>query len=80
MIEVEITSYALAFEGRPAEVVVAADVTQKRRDFAEKQKLIEHLAVMNQQLEVRNKEVEHATRLKSKFLANMPQRSPKSGQ
>jgi len=71
LIEVEITSYALSFEGRPAEVVVAADVTQKRRDFAEKQKLIEHLAVMNQQLEVRNKEVEHATRLKSKFLANM---------
>src|SRR6185437_10389362 len=51
LIEVEITSYALSFEGRPAEVVVAVDVTQKRRDFAEKQKLIEHLAVMNQQLE-----------------------------
>ncbi|HXM20856.1 MAG TPA: response regulator, partial [Terriglobales bacterium] len=70
-IDVEITSYALSFADRAAEVVVAVDVTQRKRDEAEKRKFIDKLAVSNQELELRNREVERATRLKSKFLANM---------
>ena len=70
-IDVEITSYALSFAGRPADVVVAVDVTQRRRDEAEKRKFMDSLAASNQELELRNREVERATKLKSKFLANM---------
>jgi signal transduction histidine kinase/DNA-binding response OmpR family regulator len=70
-IDVEITSYALSFADRAAEVVVAVDVTQRKRDEAEKRKFIDKLAVSNQELELRNREVERATRLKSKFLASM---------
>ena len=70
-IDVEITSYALSFADRAAEVVVAVDVTQRKRDEAEKRKFIDKLAASNQELELRNREVERATRLKSKFLASM---------
>jgi PAS domain S-box-containing protein len=70
-LDVEITSYALSFAGRAAEVVVAVDVTQRKRDEAERGKFIEKLAASNEELELRNREVERATRLKSKFLANM---------
>ncbi len=70
-IDVEITSYALSFAGRPADVVVAVDVTQRKRDEAEKRKFMDSLAASNQELELRNREVERATKLKSKFLANM---------
>jgi len=69
--DVEITSYALTFAGRDAEVVVAVDVTQRKRDEAEKRKFAERLAASNQELELRNREVERATHLKSKFLASM---------
>jgi PAS domain S-box-containing protein len=71
LIDVEITSFPLVFSGRPAEVVVAVDVTQKKHDEAEKRKFVESLALTNQELEVRNREVEQATKLKSKFLASM---------
>jgi PAS domain S-box-containing protein len=71
IIDVEITSYALNFAGRPAEVVVAVDVTQRKRDEAEKRKFIGSLAATNQELELRNREVERATHLKSQFLASM---------
>jgi PAS domain S-box-containing protein len=71
VIDVEITSYALSFAGHASEVVVAVDVTQRKRDEAEKRKFIERLAASNQELELRNREVERATQLKSKFLANM---------
>jgi PAS domain S-box-containing protein len=40
-IDVEITSYALSFADRAAEVVVAVDVTQRKRDEAEKRKFID---------------------------------------
>jgi len=70
-IDVEITSYALTFAGRPADVVVAVDITQRKRDEAEKRRFLEKLAASNEQLELRNREVERATKLKSKFLANM---------
>src|SRR4029077_5614883 len=71
IVDVEITSYALIFAGRDAEVVVAVDVTQRKRDEAEKRKFAERLAASNQELELRNREVERATHLKSKFLASM---------
>ena len=71
LIDVEITSYALNFFGRPAEVIVAADVTQRKLDEEEKRKFIATLATTNEKLELRNREVEHATKLKSKFLASM---------
>jgi PAS domain S-box-containing protein len=70
-IDVEITSYALSFADRAAEVVVAVDVTQRKRDEAEKRKFMDRLAASNQELELRNREVERATKLKSKFLASM---------
>src|SRR5258708_29014411 len=70
-IDVEITSYALNFSGRPAEVIVAVDISEKKRDEAEKAKFIDSLALANRQLELRNREVEQATKLKSKFLASM---------
>jgi PAS domain S-box-containing protein len=71
IIDVEITSYALNFSGRPAEVVVAVDISQKKRAEAERTKFIDSLAAANRQLELRNREVEQATKLKSKFLASM---------
>jgi PAS domain S-box-containing protein len=70
-IDVEITSYVLSFADRPAEVVVAVDVTERKRDEAEKRKFMEKLAASNQELDLRNREVERATLLKSKFLASM---------
>ena len=71
LIDVEITSYALNLAGRAAEVIVAVDVTQKRRDEEEKRKLIDRLAASNEELELRNREVERATQMKSQFLASM---------
>jgi PAS domain S-box-containing protein len=71
IMNVEITAYALHFEGRPAEVVVAVDVTQRERDEAEKRKFTETLAATNRELELRNREVERATQLKSRFMASM---------
>jgi PAS domain S-box-containing protein len=71
VIDVEITSYALNFAGRDAEVVVAVDVTQRKRDEAEKRQFLDRLAASNHELELRNREVERATKMKSKFLANM---------
>ncbi|HEY2496324.1 MAG TPA: response regulator [Candidatus Angelobacter sp.] len=71
IIDVEITSYALNFAGRPAEVVVAVDISQKKRAEGERTKFIDSLAAANRQLELRNREVEQATKLKSKFLASM---------
>ena len=71
IMDVEITSYALNFAGRPAEVVVAADVTQRKKAEEEKQKVADSLAASNEELELRNRQVEHATKLKSKFLASM---------
>jgi PAS domain S-box-containing protein len=70
-IDVEITSYCMNFAGREAVVVVAVDVSQRRRDEAEKQKITDRLAASNRELELRNREVERATKMKSKFLASM---------
>lgn len=71
VVDVENTSYALTFLGRDARVVVAVDVTQRKRDEAEKREIMDSLAATNHELGFRNREVEHATQMKSKFLANM---------
>jgi PAS domain S-box-containing protein len=71
IIDTENTSYALTFLGRAARVVVAVDITQRKLDEAERRKFIDRLAASNQELDLRNREVERATRLKSKFLASM---------
>jgi len=71
VIDTENTSYALTFLGRRARVVVAVDVTQRKRDEAEKRKIMDSLAATNQELGLRNREVERATQMKSKFLASM---------
>jgi PAS domain S-box-containing protein len=68
---VEITSYSFDFAGRSADFVVAVDVTERLRAEKERQQFTERLAAANQELEIRNREVERATKLKSKFLASM---------
>src|SRR5882762_1621609 len=50
---------------------VARDITERKRDEAEKRKFAERLAASNQELELRNREVQRATQMKSKFLASM---------
>ena len=70
-ISMEITSYVMSFVGRVAVVVVAVDVTQRLRDEAEKKAIHERLAASNRELEIRNREVERGTKMKSKFLASM---------
>jgi len=50
---------------------VARDITERKRDEAEKRKFAESLAGSNQELELRNREVQRATQMKSKFLASM---------
>jgi PAS domain S-box-containing protein len=71
IIETENTSYALNFLGRAARVVVVVDITQRKRDEAEKREIMDSLAATNQELGLRNREVERATQMKSKFLASM---------
>jgi PAS domain S-box-containing protein len=70
-IQVEITSYSLTFDGREADFVIAVDVTEKRRVQEEREKFTASLEKANRELDVRNREVERATKMKSKFLASM---------
>ena len=51
--------------------MVAVDITQRRRDEEEKRRFTERLAAANRELELRNRAVQRATELKSKFLASM---------
>jgi PAS domain S-box-containing protein len=71
LIDTENTSYAMTFLGRLARAVVAVDVTQRKRDEAEKREIMDSLAATNQELGLRNREVERATQMKSEFLASM---------
>jgi PAS domain S-box-containing protein len=50
---------------------VARDITERKRIEAEKREFTESLAAANQELGLRNREVERATQMKSKFLASM---------
>jgi len=70
-IYVEITSYSLTFADRPADFVIAIDVTERKRSEEERQRFTDSLETANRELELRNREVERATRMKSKFLASM---------
>ena len=71
IIWVEITSYSFLFAGRPADFVIAVDITERQRAEQERQTFTESIEKANRELELRNREVERATRLKSKFLASM---------
>src|SRR5713226_3236518 len=62
---------AVSVPGQEVIYAVARDITERKRDEAEKRKFAERLAASNQELELRNREVERATHLKSKFLASM---------
>jgi len=69
--DVEITSYSLAFAGREAGFAIAVDISARKRIEEERQKFTASLETANRELDLRNREVERATHLKSKFLASM---------
>lgn len=71
LIQVEITSYWLTFDGRETDFVIAEDITERTRVQQERAKFTASLETANRELEIRNREVERATNLKSKFLASM---------
>jgi len=59
-------------QGQPIRMMgVVTDVTERTRAEAEKREFVNRLAASNQELELRNREVERVTKLKSKFLASM---------
>ncbi|HKI86823.1 MAG TPA: response regulator [Thermoanaerobaculia bacterium] len=63
IIDVEINSQRLDFLGRPARLVLAEDVTEKRR--------LEEAQRRSRELEEQSLRAREASRLKSEFLANM---------
>jgi PAS domain S-box-containing protein len=63
VIHVEVSSQDFDMDGRPARLVVANDVTERRRVEAVRQRTFE--------LEAENRRVQEGSRLKSEFLANM---------
>jgi PAS domain S-box-containing protein len=71
VIDVEIISYSLTFDGRDADFVIAADITERKQAQQEREKFTASLEAANRELELRNREVERATKMKSKFLASM---------
>jgi PAS domain S-box-containing protein len=71
VIQAEITSYSLTFDGRDADFVIAVDVTERKRAQEEREKFTTTLEAANRELGLRNREVERATNMKSKFLASM---------
>jgi PAS domain S-box-containing protein len=59
-------------QGQPIRMMgVVTDVSERKRAEAEKGKFMDRLAASNRELELRNREVERVTKLKSKFLASM---------
>jgi PAS domain S-box-containing protein len=71
LIYAELTTYALAFDGRAAEFVIAEDITERKLAEEERARFMASLEMANRELELRNREVERATNMKSKFLASM---------
>ncbi len=62
---------AISVPGQAVIYAVARDITGRKRAETERQEFTQRLAAANEELEVRNREVERATRLKSQFLASM---------
>jgi PAS domain S-box-containing protein len=62
---------AVSVPERKAIYAVARDITERKRAEEERQKFMVSLETANRELELRNREVERATQLKSKFLASM---------
>jgi PAS domain S-box-containing protein len=50
---------------------VGHDITERKRAEQEQRRFAATLEIANRELELRNREIERATKLKSKFLANM---------
>ena len=71
IIPVEITSHSFVLGGRHADFVIAVDITERQQAEIERRQFTESLEKANKGLELRNREVERATQLKSKFLACM---------
>jgi PAS domain S-box-containing protein len=71
IIDVEITAHSFMFAGREADFVIAVDISDRKRIEKERQKFMASLETANRELELRNREVERATYMKSKFLASM---------
>ena len=71
IIDVEVTSYSISFAGRPADYVMAIDITERRRAEEERQRHLAQIEQQNRELELRRLEAERATQLKSSFLASM---------
>jgi len=71
LIDVEVTSYSLVFAGRPADYVLAIDVTERRHAEEERHRHQALIEQQNRELELRRLEAERATQLKSAFLASM---------
>jgi PAS domain S-box-containing protein len=71
IIDVEITSYSFTFAEREADFVIAVDISDRKRIEEERRKFTVSLETANRELEFRNREVERATQLKSKFLSSM---------
>jgi PAS domain S-box-containing protein len=71
IIEVEIISSSFTFAGRDTCFAIAADISDRKRREEERQKFTASLETANRELELRNREVERATHMKSSFLASM---------
>jgi len=71
VIDVEVTSCTLTFAGRPADYVLAKDITERRQIEEERQHHQTQVEQQNRELELRRVEAERATQLKSEFLASM---------
>lgn len=62
---------AVSVPSQQLNYAVARDITERKRAEEERNRFASSLESANRELEVRNREVERATRLKSKFLASM---------
>lgn len=69
LIDVEVSSCEVALSGRPARIVLAVDVTERKRMEEERRRYLAEIESRNSELEIRRQEAVRATRMKSDFLA-----------